>query len=534
MEKFNKSGQQLAKINRIGVVGAGTMGSGIALTALFADLRVTLYDVSQEMLDRAYEYIEHHLNRKRMVINIKYLTLSRNLEDMHNSEVVIEAIPEDLDLKIAIFSKLDRICPPPAILATNTSTLSVTRIAAAVDQPERIAGMHFFNPAPVLPLVEVIRGARTASGTIESAVRLAKRLGKTPVVAKDTPGFIVNRVARPFYGEALRILGEGVASHEQIDTIVEKGGGFRMGPFRLMDLIGIDVNYTATKSIYEQTYHEPRYRPNLIQDQMVAQKALGRKTGWGFYRYKGEENHKESNPSPTASQGIWQVYLSPGTWAPGLREKCAEAGYKVEEASNGWSNQDIDSIGIVMAGRAEGLKEYLQFMDHKLPPEVPIICQGVDVAMSNLATWSQRPDRLAAFDGLLFNDAEIVTLVARSHLQDHNKSKINAFFNGLGYLTSWVEESPGLILPRIICCLTNEAAFAVGEGVAQSDTIDIGMRLGTNYPYGPIEWGKQIGFERVVQVLEHLQAEYGEERYRVAPTLRRWARSEEVDKAVSQ
>ncbi|HEX6303163.1 MAG TPA: 3-hydroxyacyl-CoA dehydrogenase NAD-binding domain-containing protein, partial [Anaerolineales bacterium] len=250
----NKYKQPNSKISKIGVVGAGTMGSGIALTALLADLRVTLYDISATVLGQAFEYIEHHLNRKRKAINIKYLTLTQRLEDLNGSQVVIEAIPEQIDLKLETFSKLDPICPPPAILATNTSTLSVTAIAAAVTEPGRVAGMHFFNPAPILPLVEVIRGARTAAETIDFLERLAKNLGKTPVVAKDTPGFIVNRVARPFYGEALRLLGEGVASHEQIDTIIENGGGFRMGPFRLMDLIGIDVNYTATKSIYEQTF----------------------------------------------------------------------------------------------------------------------------------------------------------------------------------------------------------------------------------------------------------------------------------------
>lgn len=323
-----KPDQEVASISRIAVLGAGTMGSGIALTALFAGLKVTLYDVSQEMLADAEKYIEHHLNRKRMAINVKYLTATQQLEDLHGCDVIIEAIPEDLELKQNTFAKIDRICPPPAILATNTSTLSVTAIAAAVEKPERVAGMHFFNPAPVLPLVEVIRGARTAPETIDSIVHLARKLGKTPVVAKDTPGFIVNRVARPFYGEALRLLGEGVASHEQIDRIVERGASFRMGPFRLMDLIGIDINYTATKSIYEQTFFEPRYRPHLIQDQMVAQKALGRKTGRGFYRYDIDDSDEDPNAASSGGPRSWQIVMSPGTWASTLRKECEQAEFK--------------------------------------------------------------------------------------------------------------------------------------------------------------------------------------------------------------
>ena len=524
-----QSGQQIVSISRIGVLGAGTMGSGIALTALLAGLRVTLYDVSQEMLADAQKYIEHHLNRKRMAINIKYLTVTQNLEDLHGCDVIIEAIPEDLDLKQNTFAKIDRICPPPAILTTNTSTLSVTAIAAAVEKPERVAGMHFFNPAPVLPLVEVIRGARTAPDTIDRIVNLARKLGKTPVVAKDTPGFIVNRVARPFYGEALRLLGEGVASHEQIDTIVEKGGGFRMGPFRLMDLIGIDVNFTATKSIYEQTFYEPRYRPHLIQDQMVAQKALGRKTGRGFYRYDIDESFEKPNSSSTGSQHAWQVVLSSGSWSSTLLKECEQAEFSIQESGVAEIDQSRAAIGIVTAGRREGLQEYLQQMDQILPADVPIICQGADATLSELENWLEKPERFASFDGLMLPFGNLVTLIPSKNLREECRVSIRSFFNDLGYATAWVGESPGLVLPRIICALTNEAAFAVGEGVASADMIDTAMKLGTNYPFGPIEWGKQIGFGRVAGVLEHLHAEYGEERYRVAPLLRRWARSELIN-----
>jgi 3-hydroxybutyryl-CoA dehydrogenase len=528
MAKTSGYEQRITSDSRIGVIGAGTMGSGIALAALYANLHVTLYDVSQEMLDKAKEYIEYHLSRKRKAINIKYLRLTKQLEDLRGSQVAIEAIPEDLSLKQELFSRLDQICLPPAVLATNTSTLPVTTIAAEMQRPERVAGMHFFNPAPVLPLVEVVRGAQTAAETIKTLVSLGEKLGKTAVVTKDTPGFIVNRVARPFYGEALRLLGEGVANHEQIDTLVEQSGGFRMGPFRLMDLIGIDINFTATRSIYEQTFFEPRYRPHLIQAQMVGQKALGRKTGRGFYRYDLEEGEEKRDSYSAGSRGRWRVYLSPGTWAPGIRGLCEDSGFTVIETKvkSHQDNSKDSKIGIVAAGQSEGLKEYVQELDRELPADVPILCQGAEVRTEEAATWLSHPERLTGFDGLFLANGEIATLTASPTIGSQSQTLVNSFFNDLGFSSIWIKDSPGLILPRIVSALVNEAAFAAGEGVAEPDIIDTAMRLGTNYPHGPIEWGQKIGYNRIIRVLEHLRAEYGEERYRVAPSLRSWGRRE--------
>ncbi|HLE74234.1 MAG TPA: 3-hydroxyacyl-CoA dehydrogenase NAD-binding domain-containing protein, partial [Anaerolineales bacterium] len=223
-------------LSKIGVVGAGTMGSGIALVALYAGCEVYVQDAYPQMLQRASEYLKKFLEKKGKGSSFKKLHLVSKLEDLASAQVIIEAAPEQLALKQDLFHQLDAICPPPAILASNTSTLSITAIASATQHGGRVAGLHFFNPAAVLPLVEVVRAAQTSQQTMESLVELVQTLGKTPVVTGDTPGFIVNRVARPFYGEALRLLGEGVARVEQIDQVVE-GGGFRMGPFRLMDLI---------------------------------------------------------------------------------------------------------------------------------------------------------------------------------------------------------------------------------------------------------------------------------------------------------
>lgn len=508
-------------IKRIGVVGAGTMGSGIALAGLFAGLEVTLYDVAPEILDKAQGYIEKFLVRKNQEAAMARLTLAQDLAQMAGAEVVIEAILEKLELKQELFGRLNTICPPPAILASNTSTLAVTAIAAAIDSPERVGGMHFFNPAPVLPLVEVARAAQTSDATVQTLVALARQMGKTPVVTRDRPGFIVNRVARPFYLEALRIVGEGAATPEQVDQVVQLGGNFRMGPFQLMDLIGIDINFTAARSLYEQTFGEPRYRPHFLQIQKVQQNALGRKTGQGFYRY-GENAPEMVMPiPPEMGQQHGEIRFLDGNWAPGLAKLCREAGYTV-----GATVAD-PVVGIIAAGRRQMMTDGREF-DEGLPLQVPLLCQAGDATVTEIATWLQRPERLVGFDGLFVTEGQAVTLVASPLLREEIRRQAEQFFTGLGRHVVWIEDSPGLILPRLICMLANEAAFAAGEGLADQDTIDLAMKLGVNYPKGPLAWAKELEYGRVVAVLAHLHAEYGEERYRIAPLLRRWARLEQI------
>jgi len=282
-------------IKTIGILGAGTMGSGIAQVAAVAGFDVVLYDVSPDVLKSAMERIKGEfrsgVEKARITATAATEALAaihprKNFSDMGNADFIIEAAVEDLVVKKEIFKKLDVIVGQDVVLATNTSSLSITAIGSLTKTPESVVGMHFFNPAPVMKLVEVVRGKQTSDESVKTTCDVAVRMQKTPVVCKDTPGFIVNRVARPFYGEALRLLGEGVATVEEIDTIVKLGGGFRMGPFELMDLIGIDVNYAVTKSVYEQFFHEPRFRPHPIQRQMVEAGTLGRKTKKGFYTYK--------------------------------------------------------------------------------------------------------------------------------------------------------------------------------------------------------------------------------------------------------
>ncbi len=512
-------------VRKIGVAGAGTMGAGIALVGLLAGLDVTLYDIADEMLVQGREYLQKHLARKGSEAALARLTCSTDLEVLAGAEVIVEAVVEKLPVKQELFGRLDRLCPPPAILATNTSTLAVTAIAAAVDSPERVAGMHFFNPAPVLPLVEVARAARTADETIRALVRLAEQMGKTPVVTRDTPGFIVNRVARPFYGEALRLLGEGAATHAQIDQVVRSGGGFRMGPFQLMDLIGLDVNFAATRSMYEQTFHEPRYRPHPIQEQMVQQKALGRKTGRGFYRYDDETPAVEMpDPPPDIGRHNGVVLVSAGSWAPGLFDLLRQAGYRLAESYSAAP----PVAGLVPAGCDEDLAVQVGKLDRALPPDVPLFCQAADITVGQMAAWLDYPERLIGFDGLFAGAGQAVTMVASPILSEGLRRAADHFWHGLGRQTVWITDSPGLILPRLVGMLANEAAFAAGEGVADPETINRAMILGVNYPQGPLAWARELGYRRVVAVLDHLLAEYGEERYRTAPWLRRLARFEHL------
>ena len=279
------------------MIGAGTMGSGIALASAVAGYNVVLYDIADEFLQRSFRnigvLIEKSVERGKLSTKDAYDTALRirttsHFDHLKTCDLIIEAAIEKLSTKQELFAKLSEQCSPECILATNTSSLAITAIASATKHPERVLGLHFFNPAHIMKLVEIIRGQETSDDVMYRAEGYVKQLGKTPVLAKDTPGFIVNRVARNFYGEAFRLLSEGVASVEQIDAIW-RSHGWSMGPFQLMDLIGIDVNLAVTQSVYDQFFGEPRFRPHLVQQKMVEANLLGKKTGRGFYDYSTEK-----------------------------------------------------------------------------------------------------------------------------------------------------------------------------------------------------------------------------------------------------
>jgi 3-hydroxybutyryl-CoA dehydrogenase len=284
--------------NTIGILGSGTMGAGIAQISAQNGASVILYDIEQRFLDTATSRIRDSLQKavkkgklpaEDLEPTCARISYSTHLEDLRDCDLTIEAVPEDMELKKRIFRELDGLCKPETILASNTSSLSITALGGATQRPQQVAGLHFFNPVPLMRLVEVIRGQRTSEETVQALQQFAKALHKTPVIAQDTPGFIVNRVARPFYGEALKILGENAGSPEvirTIDAVMREAGGFRMGPFELMDLIGIDVNYAVTQSVWNAYFQNTRYRPHPLQRKMVEAGLLGKKSGEGFYKYE--------------------------------------------------------------------------------------------------------------------------------------------------------------------------------------------------------------------------------------------------------
>lgn len=300
---------------QIGIVGSGAMGAGIAQVAAQKGNDVTLYDTNKMALKRAKDSHLKILARlvekgrlqegedKAVMSRIKYTEV---MSEMANSELIIEAIVENIEIKKQVFTKLNETCGAETIFASNTSSLSIASIGASIDQPERVIGIHFFNPAPLMPLVEIIPAVSTSLEVVEKARAIIDSWGKITVLAKDTPGFIVNRVARPFYGEAVRIYEEGKADFATIDWAMKELGGFRMGPFTLMDFIGHDVNYAVTESVFREFYFDPRYKPNFTQKRMVEAGWLGRKTGRGFYSYAdGAEM-----PEPTKDEELGNKILA--------------------------------------------------------------------------------------------------------------------------------------------------------------------------------------------------------------------------------
>jgi 3-hydroxybutyryl-CoA dehydrogenase len=509
-------------VKRVGVVGAGTMGAGIAQVAAQAGLPVLLYDIGPAPLETALGRIRSTLERlvqrgrlsqEELAATMGRLSTTTALGDFAQVDFVIEAAPESLDLKREIFAKLHKFCPPGVVLATNTSSLSVTQIGALTGRRERVVGMHFFNPVPAMKLVEVVEGAETSEETMARTVELARAMGKTPVRVKDTPGFVVNRIARPFSGEALRLLGENVAGIRQIDRIARMAAGFRMGPFELMDLVGMDINFAVNKSVFDQFFQEPRFRPHPLQERMVKSGALGRKTGQGWYRYQdGEIVDGPDGPAFFANPGprLAEVRQVAVLGDPAMAELVEQAGYRL---ADGCADADLVIIGDpeLLVGRNPR-------------PEALVLVEASSLSTTEIAAAMAHPERVVGYGGVPSAlERQLLEVAPGLRTSQDAWQQAARFIQSLGRDVEVIHDGPGLVVPRLIACLVNEAAFALQEGIASTADLDTAMKLGVNYPRGPLEWADAIGPERVLGILEGLHRQTGEDRYRPCPLLRKLA-----------
>ena len=502
----------------LGVVGAGTMGAGIAQLGAAAGMRTLLHDPVPEALERGTEAARRGLTRwiekgRSEESALELFEPVASLDELSPCELVVEAAPERAELKRDLFGALSMVCGDDVVLATNTSSIPVTSLASAAARPENVVGMHFFNPPPLMPLLEVIRAEQSSDAVIELALEVGRAMGKETIVAADVPGFLVNRCGRPFSGEGLRLLQERVATHEQIDRICRLGGGFRMGPFELMDLVGIDVGFAVAKSFDELSFGEPRWRPNPIQARMVAAGRLGRKTGRGYYEYPEDGSYRADDPEPPpaeGAEGTALALLGDGPLADALRERARAAGYELRE---GGPAELVVDAGIHPELARPGAAA------PPLPGGAPML---VLCAAGSLAARGE-PGAVGFHLLPPLDEAKLVELTRLPTTQQFACEAAERFFESLGLLTEWVEDAPGLVLGRMVSQLVNEAAFAIGEGVGSPDDVDAGLTLGLSHPRGPVAWSEAIGLEHVLAVLDGLWQERREERYRAAPRLRRAA-----------
>jgi 3-hydroxybutyryl-CoA dehydrogenase len=509
----------------IGVAGAGTMGAGIAQLACLSGARTLVHDPAPAALERGLERIraqlERGVERGRLSASDAADASSRleaapALEGFAGCELVIEAAPERLEIKRDLFARLsEQIVSGECVLATNTSSLLVTAVASAAVRPERVVGMHFFNPAPVMRLLEVVAGEQSSEQALGLARATGEAMGKHVIDAADGPGFLVNRCNRPFGLEALKLLEERIASIEEIDRICRLGGGFRMGPFELMDLVGVDTGLDVSRSFYEQSFGEPRWRPSPITVRTVAAGRIGRKGGRGYYDYgDGSGPYRTPDPEPLAPGGGDGLIVIAGhsPLALALESAAADAGWEVafpEEA------QELQApFLIVDCSPGED-------------PEAPLQGgpQAICCAGGSLGTLDPGGGAVGFHALPPLEEASLVELTRGPDTVQSAATATERFFATLGKHTAWVADAPGLVLGRIVCQVVNEAAFAVAHGVGSAEDVDAGMVHGLNYPRGILEWADAIGLDHVLSVLDGLYDERREERYRIAPLLRSLAMS---------
>ena len=524
----------------VGVVGAGTMGAGIAQLACAAGMEARLHDPVAEALEKGVASVRRGLAKFEEKGRLgpgeadtaaARLRTAGDIADLAGCDLVIEAAPERAELKRELFARLSEVCGPETVLATNTSSIPVTSLAGAAARPENVVGMHFFNPPPLMKLLEVIPADQTDERALALARATGEAMGKHVILAADGPGFLVNRCGRPFGAEALRIVQEGIATPEQVDRICRLGGGCRMGPFELADMVGIDVGFEVAKSFTELSFGEPRWKPSPLQARMVAAGRLGRKAGRGWYEYEEGIPHRpadQPSPEPGGGEGRTVLFWGNGPVADGLQVRAATAGYDLEPGT-GKPALIVEVVPVAPDLGPEWDVDDVEggYFDVDGDPDrwqgVPrlVWCPCASLAGNS----RHEPEREACGFHLLppVEEAKLVELTAGSDTTAEDRVGAEAFFTSLGFQVEWVGDAPGLVLGRIVCQLVNEAAFAIGESVGSAEDVDAGVTLGLNHPRGPVAWSEAIGVGNVLATLDALWDERHEERYRAAPLLRRAA-----------
>jgi 3-hydroxybutyryl-CoA dehydrogenase len=490
------------------VVGAGIMGVGIAQVAAQAGHAVCLYDARAEAATEAKQKLADSLAalvaKGKMTADSVQALLARitpvaQLSDAAHVSLVVEAIVENLAVKRSLFQELESLVSEACVLATNTSSISVTAIANGLKHPQRLVGMHFFNPVPLMKLVEVVSGLQTDANVAQAIFDLSGAWGKTAVYARSTPGFIVNRIARPYYAETLALLQEQAAQPAQLDALL-RGAGFRMGPCELMDLIGHDTNFSVTQSVFEANFFDRRFTPSLVQRELVDGGLLGRKNGRGFYSYP------EGAPAlPTLKVGAlpahakWVVHGS-GTAADALAAAVSQhlGGKPASRAPSS------DWVGVEVAVLGAGIQ--LRQTDGRPAWQV-----AQDAALKDVVVFDELPT--------VVGGALAFASVGQADASELGASVLQA----LGFAPVPVADTPGLVVARTLAMLVNEAADAVQQGVCTTEGANAAMKLGVNYPAGPFDWLVRMGHARVMSVLHALDTCYRGERYRVSPWLQRGA-----------
>lgn len=478
----------------VAVVGAGTMGQGIAQVALLAGHRVMIYDIDAALAADGVGIVQDRvermaakgrLDRAEAEDAIGRITAAGALADLAGTALVIEAVVENVTVKQSLFAALEEVVPPEALLATNTSSLSVTELAAGLAHPGRFLGLHFFNPAPLLPLVEVVSGSATDPAAAERAYRTVLGWGKTPVRCADTPGFIVNRIARPFYAEAFAVYEEQGADPATVDAVLRESGGFKMGPFQLTDLIGQDVNEAVTRSVWESFFRSPKFTPSLAQRRLVQSGRLGRKSGHGWFPYGPDATLPEPHtaaPEEAPAEVTVVGDLGPAAELAGLLE---EAGIAVTATEHGGPYIQLPGEGQLVL--ADG-KTSVEF---------------ADVVYFDLA--------------LDYRGATRIALSASEDTSERTLAEAVGLFQKLGKKVSVIGDVPGMIVARTVAMLIDLTADAVARGVATAEDIDTAMRLGVNYPLGPTQWHERLGRDWAYDLLHHLDERCPGGRY--APSL---------------